>query len=149
MKNAFAVVFGGVIAFILLMLYAGTVGYMIWAIAVPEHAETVIFSQGLIFVVTTINGLVSALVVTNLAITKPGENPAIVRDAVRADGTPNPWVTRLTAGYIAIWLLVGLSALVMGVMIFPDVNTTLKDIGTTWLGLAVVAGYSYFGVTPK
>lgn len=149
MKNAFAAVFGGVIAFILLMLYAGTVGYMIWAIVGPEHGDTVTFSQGLIFVVTTINGLISALVVTNLAITKPGESPAIVRDMVRKDGTPNPWPTILTGGYIAIWLIVGLAALVIGVMIYPDVNTTLKDLGTTWLGLAVAAGYSYFGVTPK
>jgi hypothetical protein len=149
MKNPFSVVFGGVIAFILLMLYAGTVAYMIIAVTRTGTADTVTFAQGLVFVVTTINGLVSALVVTNLAVTTPGEDPTILRNTIGANGQPNPWVRRLVGTYLSIWLVIGLAALIVGVMIYPDVNTTLKDIGTTWLGLAVAAGYAYFGVTPQ
>jgi hypothetical protein len=50
--------------------------------------------------------------------------------------------------YLGIWIIVGLGALVIGVMVYPEANSTLNNIGTTWLGTAVAAGYSYFGITP-
>jgi hypothetical protein len=43
-------------------------------------------------------------------------------------------------------MVVGALALAVGVMVFPEVNDTLSNIGTTWLGLAVAAGYAYFGL---
>jgi hypothetical protein len=46
-------------------------------------------------------------------------------------------------------LVTGLTALIVGVMIFPDSNATLGEIGTTWLGLAVASGYAYFGISPR
>lgn len=151
-KKTFAVVFGGMIAFILLVLYAATVGYMIWEVVGSGRTDPVKaleFPGGLVFVVTTIGGLVSALVIAKLAITTPGENPGIMRIAVRADGTQSGSVTGLAVGYLAVWLIVGLGALVVGVMLYPEVNQTLRDIGTTWLGLAVASGYAYFGIDSK
>jgi hypothetical protein len=46
-------------------------------------------------------------------------------------------------------LATGLIALIVGVIVFPDSNSTLREIGTTWLGLAVASGYAYFGISPK
>jgi len=152
MKNTFAVVFGGVLAFILLILYASTVAYMSVEVIRSGRLSPVKaleFSSGLVFVVTTIGGLVSALVIAKLAITEPGGNPGIMRITGTAEEKQSPWVTTIAVGYLAIWLIVGLSALVFGVLLYPKVNQTLNDIGTTWLGLAVASGYAYFGIAPK
>jgi hypothetical protein len=40
-------------------------------------------------------------------------------------------------------------ALVVGMMLYPNVNQTLNDIGMTWLGLAVASGYAYFNIKPE
>jgi hypothetical protein len=154
MKKSFAVAFGGTLAFILLALYAFSVVYMIyevigWGRTVPAPDKVLEFSSGLVFVVTTIGGLVSALVVAKLAITNPGDSPSIRNINTRAgeaQSKSDPWLAAL---YLAVWLFVGLGALVVGVMIYPDVNQSLHDIGTTWLGLGVASGYAYFGITPK
>ena len=152
MQNKFSVIFGGAIAGTLLILYAFALTYMSILVAragAVRPDKAIEFSGGLVYVATTIGGLVSALVIAKLAITKPGKNPGIMRTAVNADGEPNEWVTRLSISYLVIWLLVGLLALVIGVMIYPNVNQTLNDLGTTWLGLAVASGYAYFGIKPE
>lgn len=150
--KTFPVVFGAAIAFILLILYASTVRYMVKEVVRSGQVDSAVaidFPSGLVFVVTTIGGLVSALVIAKLTITEPGKNPGIMRLAARDGGTQSAWVTWLALAYLAIWLIVGLAALVAGVMLYPKVNQTLNDIGTTWLGLAVASGYAYFGITPN
>jgi hypothetical protein len=72
-----------------------------------------------------------------------------MRSTADENGTPNEWVTRLAIAYLVIWLATGLLALVVGTMLYPNVNQTLNDIGTTWLGLAVASGYAYFGIKPE
>jgi hypothetical protein len=154
MSKTFAVVFGGALAFILLALYAFTVVYMIvaalgWGRTVPVPTNALEFSDGLVFVVTTIGGLVSALVVAKLAATTPGDSPSIrniTSTTTAAQKKNDSW---LAGVYLAVWLLVGLGALVVGVMMYPEANQTLHDIGTTWLGLGVASGYAYFGIQPK
>jgi len=145
MNNRFGVIFGGLIACILLLLYASLVGYII--VEVRNGNGT--FTDGIVYVVTTIGGLVSALVISRLAITTPGENPAIIRMTTDESGRHNIWVTTLAMLYLGVWLVAGLAALVTGLLIYPDVSQTLSDIGTTWLGLAVASGYAYFGLSPK
>ncbi|UCF16918.1 MAG: hypothetical protein JSW59_05555 [Phycisphaerales bacterium] len=152
MKTKYGELFGALIAGILLILYSFTVFYMMWEVlasAKDAPGKALEFPGGIVFVVTTVGGLVSALVIAKLAITVPNENPAVVQFAVRDDGTQSGWVTFLVWAYLAIWLIAGLAALVIGVMIYPDVSHTLSDIGTTWLGLAAAAGYAYFGITPQ
>ncbi len=152
MPKTFSAIFGGAIAYTLLLLYAATVSYMIYAVrdcggdAACTAKE---FNDGIIHVVTIVGGLVSALVISKLTITTPGENPAIFRLAADASGAQNKFVTFLAILYICVWLIMGLAALVIGVMIYPGINDTLSDIGTTWLGLAVSAGYAYFGLDPS
>jgi hypothetical protein len=50
--------------------------------------------------------------------------------------------------YLGIWLLTGLAAFIVGVLFYPSVNENLSDLGTTWLRLAVAAGYAYFAIKP-
>jgi hypothetical protein len=152
MQNKFSVIFGGAIAGTLLFLYAFSLTYMsvvVFRAGLVKPDKAIDFSSGLVYVATTIGGLVSALVIAKLAITKPGKNPGVMRGAVNADGEPVEWVTRLSIAYLVIWLLVGLLALVVGMMLYPNVNQTLNDIGMTWLGLAVASGYAYFNIKPE
>lgn len=151
MKDKFAIVFGGVLALVLLALYAGPLAYMIVAVYKAGHADPtkqVEFGTGLVLVVTTVGALVSSLVIAKLAITQPDDNPIVFRRLVRANGSQPRFVTTCGGLYVSIWFLVGLGALVVGVMVFPEVNQTVNDIGTSWLGLAISAVFAYFGIKP-
>ena len=153
MSKTPGLVFGGIIASMLLGLYAGTLVYMIWRVidvgSKGGTTEQIIFAEGLVAVVTAAGGLVAALVVSQLAVTTPGDNPGITRIGASPGETQNWWVTLLVWLYLSVWLVVGLAALVFGVMVYPGVSTTVSDIGTTWLGLAVASGYAYFAIRPK
>jgi len=152
MQNKFAVIFGGAITGTLLILYTFAVTYMsvlVYRAAQVRPDKAIEFSSGLVYVATMIGGLVSALVIAKLAITRPGRNPGVMRITANADGEPNEWVTRLSIAYLVIWLVTGLVALVIGVMLYPKVNQSLNDLGMTWLGLAVASGYAYFGIKPE
>src|SRR5215203_1949838 len=82
-----------------------------------------------------------------LSVTEPGKPPTL--GSFRPEGRAATMVTGVVALYLLAWIATGLAALVVGVMLYPKVNQTLADIGTTWLGLAVSAAYAYFGLTPK
>ncbi len=140
--------FSGILAYILLLLYGVTVGLMILHVynsAKSDPSQAHEFSRGVIYVVTTIGGLVSALVVAKLAATTPGKNPGFTSNVAGAVGKE----AILSNLYLIVWGLVGLGALIVGVMLWPDVNKTLHDVGASWLGLAIAAGYAYFGIKPK
>ena len=152
MQNKFAVIFGGAIAGTLLFLYAFAVTYMtvlVFKAGQVRPDKAIEFSSGLTYVATMIGGLVAALVIAKLSITKPGKNPGVMRVTANSDGEPNEWVTRLAIAYLVIWLVVGLISLVIGGMVYPNVNQSLNDLGTTWLGLAVASAYAYFGIKPE
>ena len=144
--SKFQAIFSGVVAYILLSLYVGIVGYMVYMVAEYQTKE---FTSGVTYIVTIVGGLVSALVVGKLAITPPKDPPALfTAAAAAAGGQPDPINVWLTVAYMVVWLLTGLAALVVGVLLYSDVNMLLAGIGTNWLGLAVAAAYAYFGVKP-
>ncbi len=144
--NNFQTVFGGIIVYILLVLYASTISYMTYMVAFHQTKE---FPSEIVSMVTTIGGLISALVIAKLAITPPGKPPAVVTPAAVAAGTgPDPINVWLTIAYMIAWLVFGCIAFVFGVLLHPGVNQALASIGTTWFGLAVAAGYAYFGLKP-
>ncbi len=142
MKN-FRFVFGGIIAVVLLGLYAFTNLILINNVVNPGRE---VVNDGIVFVHTTVGGLISALVIAELAITKPGDPPGSRALDTQASERFKSNVARLTAAYLMVWLILGMSALIVGVMLYPGVSDTLSDTGTTWLGLAIAAGYSYFGI---
>ena len=90
-------------------------------------------------------GLVSALVIAELATTKPGEEPTL-RVAAKLEGRISKnlmmWTSRL---YILAWLLFGGIAFLVSLH-YPNASPTLSSIGQSWFGLAVVSGYAYFGL---
>ncbi len=162
MRGGMSILFGTVIAFILLFLYLGTVAWLVvetiayW----HEHCGQVALTQnvcqaptdplvpeGTIYVATTVGGLVSALVIAVLSVTRPGATPAIAGVALRSR-SQETWTNRIAGVYLFIWIVTGLAALLVGVMIYPGIQPTLSDMGTTWLGLAVSATYAYFGLNP-
>jgi hypothetical protein len=160
-KN-YPAIFGGIVAYILLVLYAGTVVYMTKSViqhglaGAPKDKDgkelakaKLEFTPGIVYVVTTVGGLVSALVIAKLAVTKPGENPTLVQTTEDISEQAKKLADFLIAGYMLVWLATGFTALLVGVMFFPNYNNTLGEIGTTWLGLAVASGYAYFGLNPN
>ncbi len=145
--------FGTSIAVILLGLYAAAVVFAIsvaQCLATPgcSSLTTESFTTGFGLVLSTVGGLVSALVIAELAITEPGKAPA----AHFLPATPSPRMTSaakmITAAYLLIWLAAGLAAFVAGTLLYPGKLQPLTDLGQAWLGLGVAAGYSYFGIKP-
>jgi hypothetical protein len=162
MKNNFSAIFSGIIAYTLLLIYAVSVISMTKGVIKHGMAEAlkdengktlpkekIECTQGVINIVTIIGGLVSALVVSKLAVTKPGESPTLSQLRADSSDSVKKLSNYLTVAYLLGWFATGLTALIVGVMLYPNLNSTLSDIGTTWLGLAVAGGYSYFGITPK
>ena len=148
MRNTSISIFGAILSIILLVLYMVTLGNMIWTVIDCEgDSSKFFFAEGITYVLTTIGGLISALVVAQLAITEPGEDPGThFSRSVHKDNKPQRLTMIIAYVFISAWLVSGLAALVVGVMLYPDANKTISDIGTTWLGLAAAAGYSYFNI---
>lgn len=144
MNKNFRIFFAGFLAYILIILYVSTLSYLIWQVC-TSGGNPVKVSSGLTYVLTTIGGLVSALVLARLTLTPPGENPAMI-DFNTENKKELSTVKNLAFAYMLIWLIAGLAALVIGTVVFPEINSTLSDIGTTWLGLAVSSVYVYFGL---
>ena len=153
MASDYGKLFGGVVAVILLLLYAVTMGFLVSHVLICGQDSGCMgpfpISTGMIFVLTTVSGLVSALVVASLAATEPGGNPSGRWVGENASELRKKAVNNIVGIYLGVWAFAGLTALIIGVMIYPNANQTLSDAGTTWLGLAVAAGYAYFGIKPS
>ena len=141
-------IIGGIIAYILLILYTGIAIYIIIKVIQCSHdplCGTLDLHPGLVYVITTVGGLVSALVVSRMTITYPGTDPGVFRHL----GEGQPTIVNIIVWcYLIIWTFTGLAALIVGLLVFPDICKTLSDLGTTWLGLAVASGYAYFNIDP-
>lgn len=143
---------GGLIALMLLFFYlilvlkashvaacVGTKGCDVQAIG-P-------FNDVMAQAMSMLSGLVSALIIAELAAAKPGEAPG---ERVLTTSTPRAknilrWVTGL---YVVAWLFTGAWAFWMGIN-YPSALPALTSVGTAWIGLAVVSAYSYFGIKPS
>ena len=141
-------IFGGIIACVLLALYV----YLVWVAistiyCVPQPECRSIFNERMASALALIGGLVSALVIAELAITKPGDAPA-ARAFVGLNLQPSLILKIVTLTYLAVWICVGLAAFVVGLQ-HDNTLQALTDLGQSWLGLAVAAAYSYFGIQPK
>jgi hypothetical protein len=97
---------------------------------------------------TTIAGLVSALVIAELAITQPGKSPVARALAPSASSTATSVLTVVTLVYIAVWVLVGLGTFLVSLK-HPDEVPALTDLGKSWFGLAIAAAYAYWGISPS
>jgi len=133
------------ISVMLLVLYVCAVVTVVRSPTRPpnEAVETALSSVG---------GLVAALVAAVLAITPPAGNPARVLHSLAGGlaGSQPGWLfTALVGAYVVVWLVSGLSLWLAWMRLergqAPD---ALKSAAKAWLGLAVAAGFSYFGLEP-
>ena len=155
MKKTSKLLFGAIIAGILLAIYIYTMGSLILAVIGNANSGLIKLnptdiSDEFLMVLTTVSGLVSALVISELTFTKiAGETSATQMLQEGASNFKKSAAHYLTYSYIWIWIVIGASSFVVGVMLYPEMSSTLKDAGTTWFGLLVAIGYSYFGIQPK
>jgi hypothetical protein len=153
MTNRFHDVFGHALAVILLLLYSVSAWLLIIEIIEACHTGVCAtsieshYGDGFRYVLTTVGGLVSALVIARLSIAKPGTMVSLTSLQTETDRA-KPIYYWVAAMYLLVWMVTGLAALVVGVMLYPQASATVSDLGTVWLGLAVAAGYAYFGLTP-
>lgn len=147
MGSRSGMVFGGFLAVVLLFLFSVCIVYLAYLTATCEAAACVP-GKGHIYVVTTVGGLVSALVVAQLSVLKPGEVTKVANFVPETE-VGQQRTNLVVAIYLAVWTFSGLVALIVGVVLYPDKNSTLADLGTGWLGMSVTAAYAYFGLEPN
>lgn len=146
-------VFGGLIAAVLLGIY---VRLLITAYLIVDCAgisgctarTPAQFNATMSQTVSVVGGLVSALVIAELAITKPGEAPGGRVLARGASSAAKTWLKWITLSYVLIWLVAGLTAFMKSIQ-QPEALPVFTSIGQGWLGLAVASAYAYFGIKPQ
>jgi len=145
--------FGGLISIMLLGLYVHLVYLGVQVVDCVNTAGCTrltgeYFNDGMTQALSVVGGLVSALVIAELAVTEQGRAPLTrVLDNDAAN-----WAVRTTAivaiAYVVVWILAGFAALMVG-LYYPHTLPALTAHGQAWLGLAVSAAYAYFGLSPK
>ncbi|HSN90250.1 MAG TPA: hypothetical protein VLS93_03385 [Anaeromyxobacteraceae bacterium] len=140
--------FGSLVAVVLLALHVYTIGVAVSVAGCVAAAgcQPTDFTPALAATMSLTGGLVSALVIAELAVTDPGTPPFKRALSQGASAGRVKLVTAVAAIYLVAWLLGGLWAFVVGYLRHPGVVQPLTDLGQAWLGLAVAAGYSYFGI---
>jgi hypothetical protein len=152
---------GGTLALILLAFYTFLIVFAVLCVYGVGGLGVHSFTHGMGAGLATISGLIAALVIAELALTPPTEVPAgrafaaaaLPGQPAQAPGPTAKWVANI---YLIIWLACGVLAYVVGDWLrepglpapAPDGLQALTDVGKSWLGLAVAAGYSYLGIKP-
>ncbi|MEI2453785.1 hypothetical protein ABU614_10485 [Lysobacter firmicutimachus] len=145
--------FGGLISMILLGVYVHLISVAVRVVDCVSGPGCTLyplsyFNDGMAQALSVIGGLVSALVIAELALAKPGEAPgARVLDA-GASANATRAVTVVSVLYVLVWIGAGLCAFLVG-LYHPKELPALTTHGQAWLGLAVSAAYAYFGLSPK
>lgn len=136
----------GVIACLLLLIYFITLGDIILTV-LKWDPQTGTYNPGanLIWTVNLLGGLVAGVVIGNLALADRGSTP-LSQVMVLSEDYGRRLMQTIVWIYIIVWLLIGLAAFYVGVLRYPDVSVTLNEIGKSWLGILVGAGYAWFGI---
>jgi len=149
-------VFGGLIATILLGLY-------VWSIVDAATAARTggTISSDISFLLNSVGALISATVLAVLGATAPGELPAGRTFEKGLTGMAKAVAAYMPAFYILVWIVCGVVTVLYGFhMLFPAVppvrlsENTIEAAGAlnasakAWLGSAIVAAYAYFGISP-
>ncbi|MGH8081938.1 MAG: hypothetical protein ACREP7_15290 [Lysobacter sp.] len=146
-------IFGGVISVILLGVYVHLIMVAVGVVncdgaACAKEYPVSYFNDGMAQALSVIGGLVSALVIAELALAKPGEAPATRVLAQDASTGAVRAVSIVSVAFVLVWIGAGLCAFLVG-LYHPRVLPVLTTHGQAWLGLAVSAAYAYFGLQPK
>ncbi|HTA66109.1 MAG TPA: hypothetical protein VK753_11440 [Xanthomonadaceae bacterium] len=106
------------------------------------------FNEGMAQYLAELGGLVSALVIAELAITRPGETPAVRMLEPHATDKARRRLRLVAIAYLVVWFFAGAAAFLFGLG-HPLVLPPLTGVGQSWFGIAVAAAYAYLGVRPK
>lgn len=142
--------FGGLIATLLLAFYVYAVAVSVqaaWCGAEPACTATV--TAGVETILTLVGGLISALVVAELAVTRAGAPPAARLLSAQATPRARRALSWVATAYLLVWVACGVAAVWVGFILRPDAVPALTDLARTWLGLAVAAAYAYLGIEPR
>lgn len=143
-------IFGTAVAVILLGFYAYAVVIAILATQCLSEPNCTAYSkdlnEGIVTILNLVGGLVSALVVAELAVTEPGKAPATRYLAIDVRATTKNVAVIISFIYIAVWLICGVASVIVGYIQHPDVVPVLTNSAKSWMGIAVAAAYSYLGV---
>ena len=147
-------IFGGIIASILLGIYTYLIYIavkIVYCLSTTDCTEYTItyFNGGMIQALSLIGGLVSALVIAELAITKKGETKLLKHVLNVNSSKPTILIVQIVAWmYVSIWIAAGATAYVV-TLSPPEELPTLTTFGQAWLGLAISAAYAFFGIEPE
>ena len=145
----FRSIFGAAIVLLLLVLYVLLAGSAVNLLdCTPQPACLKDFSDSMTTYLALIGGLVSAVAITELAITVPKKQPFSRFLPDTAGKTARITLGVLTFLYLSAWLGVGLWVLV-ATWQRPDALPALTALSKSWISLAVAAGYAYFGIQPN
>jgi hypothetical protein len=134
----------GIIACMLLLIYVISLGSLI-SIVVSSDSRPVVPAENIIWVINLIGGIVTGVVIANLAVATPGETPMLQVRNIAAEYGQSLMQTVVWL-YIGTWLVSGLVTFYVGVISHPDISATLTGIGKAWLGILAGAAYAWFGI---
>jgi hypothetical protein len=103
-------------------------------------------SDGVNLILNVVGGLVSALVVAELAVTNPGELPSAQLLKRRMTRSSKKLRTILSTAFIIVWILCGVISIVIYVLYPNETPSALSEFAKAWLGLALASAYSYLGI---
>lgn len=137
--------FGGLLALILLGFYVWSV---LDAITIAQcKTNCPELSQNMTFLLNSIGGLISAVVLGVLGATKPGQFPF----PTLVEKTLTGWVQTLgkimPSVFIFVWIICGVLTVIFGFILYENVPA-LSASAKVWLGSAIGAVYAYFGIQP-
>lgn len=139
--------FGGLLALILL-------GFYIWSIMVAVSLAATgctqncpQLSNNMAYILNTIGGLISAVVIGVLGATQTGEFPAqkSIYDSKTLTGTVQTVAVIMPSLFILVWIICGVVTVIYGFVLYdnvPPLNASAK----VWLGSAIGSVYAYFGI---
>jgi hypothetical protein len=138
-------ILGALLAAIVLLLYL----YAVYrAVRLARQPAGGIFSDGLAAIMQGGGGMTSAVVVALLGLTKAGQLTWATPLVEHGGRHPLDLHAILTGAYALAWFAAGLTALVVGWILYPRKVDALTAAGQAWFGVALVAGYSFFALPP-
>ncbi|MEN8202739.1 MAG: hypothetical protein ABFS28_09105 [Bacteroidota bacterium] len=146
MNTKSAEIFRGLLAIILLIIYFVTLGYVILETMKWDPSDPpLIISSNILWTINIIGGLVAAVIIANLAVSKPGEAPLSQLENM-SEAYGRNFMVAVIWIYVIIWLIVGLAAFLTGVIFRPEACEPLNELGKTWLGILLGSAYAWFGI---
>ena len=137
----------GLLAYAFLGLYAFVLVKAIGYAHIKDPPADAALSDEAWWLLQSIGALVSAVVAAELAVTNRGEAPAgRALGFTGAGEEPTTGARIATLAYLAVWLGLGLLAVVFGMVECKTRVPALIDFAKAWVGLALGAAYAYLGV---